>query len=261
MSSQEYAGLINSGKAPWIGWSDSTKEQYFNLLNNELANERELQMWHLNNEYNSPRAQMERMIEAGINPAAAYSNVNGGNSSAVPNTHEAKSANYHDTQDKLSTINSIMNGVSSIMSTIYGGVDAVKGLQDIQLRYQNNWYDKIRADYWNNSDVSPQYWVTRDKNFFPKNVEIAPGLYMEAGIAQMFPEFLQGFKNAYTPADINIKQGNQAIQKQLAERRTRIDKLIQDIFKGLENNASNSEMIRLFMELFAYSAMSKYGGY
>lgn len=265
MSAQEYAGMVNSGSAPWLAtsgrsdWSDSTKEQYFSLLNADTANERELNMWRLNNEYNTPKSQMERMIEAGLNPAAAYSQVNAGNSSSVPNTHEAKAANFHDTQDKLAKINTIMNGVSSIMSTIYGGIDAVKGIQDIQFGYQNNWYDQMRAQAFK-SGFYP-FLTDNPNEISGDRVEVAPGLYASGTQIQMFPEMYQGFKGAFASGSYHNQQSSIAIQKDLAERRTRIDNLIQNIFKGLENNASNAEMIRMFMELFAYASMSKYGGY
>ena len=50
-----------------------TKQNQFNL-----------DMWNLQNEYNSPQAQMKRYEEAGLNPALIYSQGNPGNSTSAP---------------------------------------------------------------------------------------------------------------------------------------------------------------------------------
>lgn len=269
MTAHEFVDAANSGSLPWetrniFGknkpWTDSAKEQYFHLLNAETANAMELERWRLNNEYNTPRAQMERLIDAGINPAAAYQQVSSGNSQSAPDTHQPGTAAFHDTSDKLSKINTIMNGISNIMSTIFGGVGAAKGIQDVQFGYQNNWYDKMRADYARGPGLSTMWLGDQSSlSHMDRPIEVAPGLYMDGTAAQLFPELRQGL--GFASVDYKTRQSGVSIQKQLADRRTRIDNLIQDIFRGLETNASTSEMMRLFLELFAYGAMSKFGGF
>lgn len=44
------------------------------------------EMWNLNNEYNSPSAQMQRMMAAGINPNSAAAQIAGGVSSSAPSS-------------------------------------------------------------------------------------------------------------------------------------------------------------------------------
>lgn len=60
-----------------------------NQANRDLANEQmqhEIDMWNMNNAYNDPSAQVQRIAAAGINPLTAFSNGgNAGNSSAPPN--------------------------------------------------------------------------------------------------------------------------------------------------------------------------------
>ena len=228
MTSDEFASLVNGDITPWNPtgnlsdmWSDSTKEQYFNLLSAEQANELELDRWRLNNEYNTPAKQMERMIEAGINPAAAYQSVNSGNASSPADVHQSGTAAFHDTSDKLARVNTIMSSIASIMKTIESGVGAVQGIQDVQFGYQNNWYDALRAKMASDNRLIPatsEYWISTDPNFFPKNVEVAPGLYMEAGIAEMFPELRQAFN--FQGGQYHISQGNLANQTDLTNRRT-----------------------------------------
>lgn len=62
-----------------IGWFNNRET---NRENERLMNEQNqwnLQMWKLNNEYNSPAAQMARLRAAGINPALAYAQGGVGN--------------------------------------------------------------------------------------------------------------------------------------------------------------------------------------
>lgn len=57
-----------------------------NVANRELAelqNDWNLQQWQRENQYNSPSAQMERLVSAGLNPAAAAAAVTGGNASSL----------------------------------------------------------------------------------------------------------------------------------------------------------------------------------
>lgn len=270
MTSDEFADMVNNGSAPWLpensgslfGWSDSTKEQYFHLKNTELANEMEMERWRLNNEYNTPRAQMQRMIEAGINPAAAYQSISSGNSSSAANVHQPGTAAFHDTSDKLQRINTIMSGISSIMSTINQGVDAVSGIQDISYSAQNNWYDKFRSNMWNDL-VHPAGlgWVfdAEEAKHRDRPIEIAPGLFIEGTIAQAFPELIP--QNGFAGGKYRQGQASLGIQKDLADRRTRIDQLIQNIFQGLDGHASTEQMMEYFLQLFMYGAMSKFGGF
>ena len=52
---------------------------------NEKAYQRNLQMWNLQNEYNSPTQQMARLRTAGLNPNLVYGNgVTGNSSGSVP---------------------------------------------------------------------------------------------------------------------------------------------------------------------------------
>lgn len=50
----------------------------------DQQNNYNLNMWNLQNEYNSPQAQMKRFEEAGLNPALMYSQGNPGNAAQAP---------------------------------------------------------------------------------------------------------------------------------------------------------------------------------
>lgn len=49
-------------------------------------NDFQLQLWHMNNEYNSPKNQMKRFVEAGLNPHLIYGQGSAGNSGSPPST-------------------------------------------------------------------------------------------------------------------------------------------------------------------------------
>lgn len=55
-------------------------DRYFQDRQNQFN----LQMWNLQNEYNSPAAQMRRFEEAGLNPAMMYGNASPGNAMSAP---------------------------------------------------------------------------------------------------------------------------------------------------------------------------------
>lgn len=56
----------------------------------ELAYQRQVEMWHMQNAYNSPEQQMARFGSAGLNPHLIYGQGTSGNSSSTPNYQPAQ---------------------------------------------------------------------------------------------------------------------------------------------------------------------------
>lgn len=75
------AGLV-SGLPGLIGGGISALSQYFT---NEKNYQRQLEMYRENREYNTPKAQMERFKEAGLNPNLIYGMTNTAQPVAVGN--------------------------------------------------------------------------------------------------------------------------------------------------------------------------------
>ena len=50
----------------------------------EKENQRWIDQFNMQNEYNDPKKQVQRLLSAGINPAVYYQSITGGNSSASP---------------------------------------------------------------------------------------------------------------------------------------------------------------------------------
>ena len=86
--------------------------------NMELAKyqfDRNLEMWNLQNQYNTPASQMQRFRDAGLNPNLIYSQGSSGNASGMPEFH-APQANI-DTS-KADTINNVANAVTNTISQL-----------------------------------------------------------------------------------------------------------------------------------------------
>lgn len=86
---------------------------------NEEAYERQIEFWNMQNEYNNPKNVVQRLREAGLNPALAYgsssvtpagglSNVNAGSSSAAasPNVNPAAAAAIRESNARARNLDS-----------------------------------------------------------------------------------------------------------------------------------------------------------
>lgn len=72
------------------------RQNAYNKQMAELENQKQLEYWNMQNEYNSPAAQMQRLKDAGLNPNLAYQSVSTGNAEAMPSysTPEQSFQNY-----------------------------------------------------------------------------------------------------------------------------------------------------------------------
>ena len=77
-----------------------------------LQNQYNIDMWNMNNEYNSPKNQLQRLIAAGLNPNLAYGTVSTGNSQRPP---EQVTGQYH--RDSVD-MRGMFDGIGSIFSDI-----------------------------------------------------------------------------------------------------------------------------------------------
>lgn len=70
--------LVSGGLNMLTGGLGSLFTTGLNMFTQSWANNRQMDMWNAMNEYNTPDAQIQRFLDAGINPAAAVSAVTGG---------------------------------------------------------------------------------------------------------------------------------------------------------------------------------------
>lgn len=73
-----------------------SQERYEQLV--QEGRDWNLDMWHRQNEYNSPRAQVQRLIDAGLNPNLAYGQLQNFNPSAPQGQQEVSRQQYSQLQ-------------------------------------------------------------------------------------------------------------------------------------------------------------------
>lgn len=130
-------GLVSAGGSILGGLLNSSSQASANKANLELAKyqnswneqmyERNLQdqvkLWNMQNEYNSPSAQMSRFADAGLNPNLIYGQGNSGNASGLNAPSAPKAADM-----SVRPVDSPMLGISDAFS---------QANQYLQAYYQN----------------------------------------------------------------------------------------------------------------------------
>ena len=80
----DWSNPVGSAVSGAMGLIGSALNYHYQSKLQEKQNQFNLDMWNLQNEYNSPQAQMKRYEEAGLNPALIYSQGNPGNATSAP---------------------------------------------------------------------------------------------------------------------------------------------------------------------------------
>lgn len=89
----------------------------------KAQNAQQLEWWNMQNAYNSPKAQMQRFDEAGLNPNLVYTQGNAGNAGSVGSAATGDAGS------------SLLSKVGSTVAAIYG----LKGMKaDIANKYAQN---------------------------------------------------------------------------------------------------------------------------
>lgn len=98
----------------------------------DKQNQFNLDMWNLQNEYNSPQAQMQRFQEAGLNPNLMYSQGTAGNNANAP----AKNVpDYSRSWDRLSRTFNLVNLMNSIAELKKNSAEA----QIAEIQAERDW--------------------------------------------------------------------------------------------------------------------------
>lgn len=126
------ASLIGSGVSALgglFGQSQSYKnnskllsqQNEYNLNMANLAYERDLDMWNRQNAYNSPKEQVQRLIDAGLNPNLMYGSGSAaaGNASSAPSFNAPQSAinRYNGDFGISQAANAVSNGLNGYIQT------------------------------------------------------------------------------------------------------------------------------------------------
>lgn len=105
----------------------------------ELAYQRSVEMWHMQNMYNSPEAQMQRFKNAGLNPHLIYGQGNAGNASSMPQYQPANLQTRHVAAQYGAGLQSILPTLMSVGSWMQS-----MRLQEAELRKKTS--DTMRVE-------------------------------------------------------------------------------------------------------------------
>lgn len=108
-SGASIGSLTPGGALDTIMGKDTMREQ----------NEFNLQMWHMQNDYNKPISQMRRYEEAGLNPLFIYNQGNPGNATGHPVSASPKESG------------------ASALSKVFSVVSAIKNMQAMDAQVDN----------------------------------------------------------------------------------------------------------------------------
>lgn len=128
----------------WMTGAYQVKLQnWYNKQNSLDAYQRDVAMWNLENEYNSPRSQMERYQAAGLNPNLIYSQGTPGNSTGTPKFNAPEINRMPSGMETLSKLMGVAQGVTGLMGNMQQ--IAVAKATAKKIATETDWIDRIRG--------------------------------------------------------------------------------------------------------------------
>lgn len=144
-------GLSSSSSSSSASRSQLQAVRETNATNMAIAqsnNEAARALWHEQSEYNSPYNQMQRYLEAGLNPnlMASSGQVNSGNAATPPTLQQAHVAPYTGyVRDSIAKYSGIMDAMKGLQSTMMNIADLTNRNQDTKTKEaQQGYYDALR---------------------------------------------------------------------------------------------------------------------
>lgn len=126
-------------------WDDSWVNATYNLAAADMANAHELDMWNLQNQYNTPSAQMQRFKDAGLNPMLIYQQGSPGNASSAPGTH-TPNFDIHPQQDKMAKIQTALQMFNTFSQVLGQAFGVTEQAMDIGIKR-----NELSMSNWNNA--------------------------------------------------------------------------------------------------------------
>ena len=136
------------------GWNDAWSNFMVNYALSEYEFGNNKAMWQLMNEYNSPKAQMQRFKEAGLNPMLIYQQGNPGNASS-PVQYNKPNIEFTPDKARNADLNAKLQAATSVIGVVTNLVDNIGGLinQGYDLHLKKN--QVLESDF--NRTVYPPF--------------------------------------------------------------------------------------------------------
>lgn len=144
------AALIKGIGDMFSGILGSSAQDSANRTNIQLQRESQAwqeSMWSKQNEYNSPAAQIQRMKQAGLNPALMYSQGDTGNAGSVGSVPPAH----------VQPVMGMAQGIGNVGDTIFNAM--IQNEQVKQMRAQTKLMEAKSVKEENSTMTAAQYWA------------------------------------------------------------------------------------------------------
>ena len=237
-------------------WADTWKNYAVQYALQEKQNEQNLQLWNLMNEYNSPKNQMQRYAEAGLNPNLIYQQGTPGNagSQATAGKPDVKIQPNADRMLQIQQASEVIGMVTNLAGNISNLIDQGLNVQlkrnelkmsDIDvaraLKYGQGNYGGMTGEQFLNLSLNPlsQAFDPQAFLYFSKSGQLPQ--FWNNFLTGVSSRALTGYKSDYQkftnehllPLFEEYQQGKvdiQAIEKELKEyNRTAIEMLPPEI--------------------------------
>lgn len=185
--------------------------------------EYDYEMWQQNNAYNTPSAQVQRLKDAGINPALAMSNINTGTTTSTAGGQTTPVTNAAHIENSSNAVNQEVANIALIGKQFS---DISKQYQETQsISMQNAWTNTKNAlevaERTRNSKLQDEaIYSAKRLNQFNDQVFSARQMQEEEKASLLFQQRLgQSVSNSLSQMDLNIKEFyHNNIQPQELER-------------------------------------------
>lgn len=111
----------------------------------EQQNQFNLDMWNKQNEYNSPSAQMQRLVDAGLSPNLAYGNLSSGVSSKAPEMNaagrNAPNLGVFNFNDPVLPFISKLSALQDLRGKMLANIDKAGQIAGKSIAFQNEYPD------------------------------------------------------------------------------------------------------------------------
>lgn len=166
------------------------KQREWEAEKQAIDNQFQLDMWNMQNEYNSPQAQMQRFQDAGLSPQLVYSQGTSGNATSAPDLH-APEQNFR-TFPGVNPLNTIKDML------------AIKNIaEEVKQNQVKTWFETMTAQ-----DLAAQQEAKYRIGGAPDSMVFAwrkPSFFK--GASQFAPEFLTDFYQKQTRAGLSQSLG------------------------------------------------------
>lgn len=199
-------GLIGSAAGNSAGEKQIRLQNEGNMKLAQYQYEKNLEQWQRENAYNSPRSQMQRFADAGLNPMLMYGQGSSGQAASSPQLEMPKLAAYTNYGDM---------GASGAVAAFQRGqqIEQMESLREAQENLAKSQADYNRQRSMTEA-VNRLYTQTKEAGQAIKN-----GLLSRYGVKQIEASLARSFQNVRT---MQAQESNYLSQAELNTRRAEL---------------------------------------